>query len=134
MAMSTDIRKIPRERGGGVMDEPQAGGTTPAEPPVWRHPRVLKGALGLAAAGIALLAVWWLAYRPYVTTDDARIAAPVASVAPSGAGGRIERVLVREGDRVRAGDPLVLLDPGAQVAQVARAKALLAIAESRGRP
>lgn len=103
------------------------------EPPLWRHPRIRRGALALAAAAVALLAGWWIWFRPYVTTEDARIAAQVAAIAPAGAGGRIDRVRVREGDAVHAGDVVVELDAAAQRAQLERARAALAVAEARVR-
>jgi len=64
-------------------------------------------ALGVAALGII---VWWFAFRPFVTTNDARVAMTFARIAPSGVGGRIEKVNVTEGTRVKAGDTLVEID------------------------
>ncbi len=104
-----------------------------AKKPLWKHSRIRRGAAALAAAALALFAAWWLWLRPFVTTEDARVAAPVAFVAPAGAGGRVERVLVAEGDHVRAGDVLVQLEAVSQRAQVQRAQAALAVAEARVR-
>ena len=96
-----------------------------------RNRRLYKvvGALVLALA--TLFGVWWVRFRPFVSTDDARVAAPVVTIVTQGAAGRVERVLVREGDVVQAGASLVELDATAERAQVERATALVAIAEAR---
>ena len=75
-----------------------------------KHPRVRRVLLGVVAALAAGAVVWWFRYRPYVTTEDARVAAPTVSVAADGVGGRVLKVLVREGDRVQAGQALIELD------------------------
>lgn len=105
----------------------------PAKPSLWRQPRVQKAAFAMAVVAVILAAVWWVRFRPYVSTEDARVAAPVASVAPQGGGGRVERVVVREGARVHAGDALVMLDDRAERAQRDRARAALTLAEARVR-
>jgi membrane fusion protein (multidrug efflux system) len=113
--------------------DPAAEVAAIAPMPLWKHPRIRRGALALAGAGAVLAAIWWFHFRPFVTTEDARIAAPFANAAPAGAGGRIERVLVKEGDRVRAGDALVELDAVSQRAHLERARAGLRVAEARVR-
>jgi membrane fusion protein (multidrug efflux system) len=124
-------------RSAPSLADPGPAGDATVEPlprtPPWKHPRVRRGAVGLALAAAVLLAVWWIHYRPYVTTEDARIAAPFAAVSPAGVGGRIARVLVKEGDRVYTGDALVELDGFAQRAQLERARAGLLVAEARAR-
>lgn len=85
----------------------------------------------LALALVAMAVVWWFRFRPLVSTDDARVAAPVVTVVAQGAGGRVERVLVREGDVAQAGAPLAELDATAERSQVERAAALLGLAEAR---
>ena len=110
---------------------PAVAAITPS--PLWRHPRIRRGAAALAGVAVVLLGTWWFWFRPYVTTEDARIAAPFAAVSPAGAGGRIERVLVTEGDRVHAGDALVELDSVSQRAHLERARAGLRVAEARVR-
>lgn len=109
--------------------QPAAG---PAkEPALWRHPRVRAVGAAVAVALLGLLALWWFRFRPFVSTDDARVAAPVVTVVAQGAAGRVERVLVKEGELVQAGAPVVELDATAERAQVERATALLALAEAR---
>lgn len=114
-------------------DEQAASGD--ARPARWfealAHRRVRRVALVLALALLGLFAVWWVRFRPFVSTDDARVAAPVIVVAPEGAGGRIEHVLVKEGDAVHAGQPLIELDAAEERVRVDRAKALLGVAEAR---
>jgi len=78
-----------------------------------------------------MFVVWWIRFRPFVSTDDARVAAPVVTVVAQGAGGRVELVMVREGDAVQAGAPLAELDATAERSQVERSTALLALAEAR---
>jgi membrane fusion protein (multidrug efflux system) len=106
-----------------------------AQPVHWfaamAHRRVRRVALGLAFALLLLLALWWLRFRPFVATDDARVAAPVIVVAPEGNGGRVERVLVKEGQQVEAGQALVELDAAEERVRVERAKALLAVADAK---
>lgn len=93
------------------------------------HPRAR--AAGLAAAAVVLLAfvAWLVFFRPYLSTDDARIAATTVRVAPAGAGGQVVKLNVTEGDRVKAGAVLVELDHRTASAQLQRAQARLALAE-----
>ncbi|MCA9630675.1 MAG: HlyD family secretion protein [Myxococcales bacterium] len=95
-----------------------------------KHPRVRRVMFGVMLALAAGAALWWVRYRPYVTTEDARVAAPTVSVAADGLGGRVERVLVREGDHVDADQALLELDSAAQRAQLQRAQASLKLAEA----
>ena len=68
-------------------------------------------ALALASAG------GWYGYNYYVdgrflvSTDDAYLGADMSIVSPK-VGGYVESVPVEENQRVRAGDPLVIIDPG----------------------
>ena len=89
----------------------------------WRTPRARK--VGLAALAVAAigLVTWWLAFRPYISTDDARVAMTFVRVAPAGVGGRIEKVSVEEGSRVKAGDTLVEIDHRVPQANYDKAKA-----------
>ena len=99
--------------------------------PILQHSRFRRVVAALALALAGLVVLWWFHYRPYVSTDDARVAAPLIVIAPQGSGGRVDRVLVREGQTVRANEPLVELDASAERSQVDRARALLALADAR---
>lgn len=65
----------------------------------------------------------WLSRRPYEwsgTVESRTIAAG------SRAGGRVKEVLIHEGDSLKAGQPLVVLEPGDWPAQLAQAEGQLA--------
>jgi membrane fusion protein (multidrug efflux system) len=85
----------------------------------------------VAAVLAGLFGLWWFHFRPFVSTDDARVAAPIIVIAPQGSGGRVDRVLVREGQSVKAGETLVELDAAAERSQVDKARALVALADAR---
>jgi membrane fusion protein (multidrug efflux system) len=72
---------------------------------------------------------WFFFFRPYVRTDDARVAMTFARVAPSSVSGRIIKVNVTEGSRVKAGDVLVELDHRVPQASYERAKTKFELAE-----
>jgi RND family efflux transporter MFP subunit len=117
--------------------------------PIRRGPR-RRRLWAAAAAVVVLTLVAWLALRPRplpvevarATVAEAGSAVPVVA----GAGyvvsadryisigvrvaGRIDRYFVEEGDRVEAGQPLVLLDPRDYEASVRRAEATLGVARA----
>ena len=72
---------------------------------------------------------WYFLAYPYVKSDDARIAANVLRVAPYGVSGRIEKVLVEEGDFVTKGQTLAVLEQETLEAQLERAKARYTLAQ-----
>jgi membrane fusion protein (multidrug efflux system) len=81
----------------------------------------------------ALFGVWWLMTSgKSVTTDNAYVGADVGQVTPLVAG-PVARVLVRETEVVRAGQPLVILDDSDARIMVAQAQAALGQAERRVR-
>lgn len=89
----------------------------------WEHRRAKM--TGLAVGGILLLGVlvWFFFFRPYVSTDDARVAATLVRLAPEAAGGRVIRLYVQEGDRVKKGAVLVELEHRSSEANLLKAKA-----------
>ncbi len=101
--------------------------------------------LPLVVLTLLIVALVWLRQRPAVADAVTVTAAPlrqslvfsarVASVARSDLAstvtGRVARVLVREGDRVRAGQTVVELEASELEAQAAQARAALASAEAR---
>lgn len=70
---------------------------------------------------------WWLAGGRYVSTDNAYIGADKALITPY-VTGPIVAVHVKEGQRVRAGDPLFDIDPAPYESALALAKGRLAAA------
>ena len=111
-----------------------------------RLPRSLRRLTVVLALLVASAAgAWWFAQRG-VAADvvraeqqplrqslvfSARVASAARADLASTTTGRVERVLVREGDRVSAGQPLIELEAAEARAQVAQAQAALASAETR---
>jgi membrane fusion protein (multidrug efflux system) len=81
--------------------------------------------VGLALVALVVLGTigWWVFLRPFVSTDDARIAMTLVRVAPAGVSGRIEKLNVEEGTRVKKGDILVEIDHRIPQANFDKAKA-----------
>lgn len=81
---------------------------------------------------IALI-IWFFAIRPYVRTDDARVAADIIRIANRGASCQIEKVNVAEGDIVSMGMVAVELDHRSAEAyyKKAQARAIFTKAELR---
>ena len=85
----------------------------------------------LAIAGVTLAAglgygAWWAAtQRHYESTDNAYVQAPVVQITPQ-VGGTVLSVLVDDTDLVKAGQPLVKLDPSDAKLALERAEAQLA--------
>ena len=88
---------------------------------------LIVSALAVAAAGAG--ALWITAPASSQTTNDAYVDADSTTVAPK-VRGLVESVLVRDNQPVRAGDPLVLVDPEEFDAKVAAARADLANASA----
>lgn len=91
--------------------------------PWWRTKRTKNVASIAAAIFVLSLIVWWFAFRPYVSTDDARVTATLVRVAPEAIGGRVIKIAVKEGDKVKKGDVLAELDHRVAEAQLQRAQA-----------
>jgi len=82
-------------------------------------------ALAIAAAGI----LWILTPSTRESTDDAYVAADASAVAPR-VSGLVAEVLVRDNQAVRAGQPLIAIDPEEYDARAESASATLAEAEA----
>ena len=86
---------------------------TVAAPPVVARTRgIPRRALIVAGAAIllALAGAWWIALPPSsVSTDDAYFKADSTLIAPK-VHGLVAAILVRDNQKVRAGQPMVQLD------------------------
>lgn len=102
-----------------------------ASPPPARRRR----ALVLGGALLLLLAGGWFGVRAWLgrgdeTTDDAQVEADVVAVAPR-VGGPVLRVHVVDDAKVKAGDPLLEIDPRDFQLRVQQAEAELATARAQ---
>jgi membrane fusion protein (multidrug efflux system) len=97
--------------------------------PWWTRKRVQGFAAAVAAAALVMFLLWWVFYRSYVSTNDARVATNILRVAPVGVGGSIEKVTVDEGSVVKTGQILVEIDHRGPEAQYDRAKARFRLAQ-----
>ena len=81
--------------------------------------------VGLIALGVSLLSIviWFIAFYPYVSTDDARIAMTFVRIAPSDISGRVKKLNVQEGSLVKKGDLLIEIDHRIPQAEEEKAKA-----------
>ncbi|MBL8649424.1 MAG: HlyD family secretion protein [Sphingopyxis sp.] len=87
--------------------------------------------MGLIALLIAAAGIWWLmSPRTAESTDNAYLQADSSTVAPK-VGGLIAAVLVRDNQAVKAGDPLVRIDPEDYDAQLQSAEAAVTDADAQ---
>lgn len=84
---------------------------------------VSASAMALLAAGAGIF--WIVSPASSQTTDDAYVEADSTNVAPK-VRGLVEQIIVRDNQSVRAGDPLLRIDPEEFDAKVSAAKANLA--------
>ncbi len=93
-----------------------------------RHMLIISGLLAalLLAGGLW----WWLYSSRVVATDDARVKGTIVAVSGK-ISGRIEKVVVKEGDNVQAGQILAVLEQQEFAVQVEQAQANLAMAQAK---
>jgi membrane fusion protein (multidrug efflux system) len=107
-----------------IITEPAA--TRAAKRPITRGQLALLGLGALLALGAAWYgAEWWRVGRFIETTDDAYVGGNVTPIAPHVAG-FVQQILVTDNQFVRAGQPLVRLDPRDMQAALDHAQAVLA--------
>ncbi len=87
----------------------------------WAHPRSKKTMLLGGSLGLVGLLGWIWFFRPYVFTDDARIATTLVRLAPEGVSGKVVKLGVTEGDRVKSGQLLLELDHAVAKANLMKA-------------
>jgi len=104
---------------------PQAAAPAPAVSASKRKPALLAVAGVTLAAAVAYGAYWALVLRHYENTDNAYVQAPVVQITPQ-VGGTVLEILADDTDVVRAGQPLVKLDPSDAKLALERAQAQLA--------
>src|SRR5215471_1190544 len=90
--------------------------------------RLILGGAGL----LALLLGLYLYFHNRESTDDAQVDGHITPIA-SKVYGRVGKVLVNDNQQVKAGQPIVQLEPGDYQAAVDQAKAALALAEGEAR-
>ncbi len=114
-----------------IAEKPQpvpAETETPTGPPRARRLRRLwRPAAGLVVAiGIGVTASWWFTEGRYIeSTDNAYIQGDIAVLSPR-IEGDVTAIKVADNQRVRAGDPLIVLDPADWRARLAQATAAAA--------
>ncbi len=89
----------------------------------WTHPRARKVFLFSAIFSVICVAIWAVWFRPFVSTDDARVAATMIRLAPESVSGRVIKLVVAEGDRVKSGQIVIELDHSVAEANLLKAKA-----------
>ncbi len=90
-----------------------------------RKPALLAVAAGVLLIGAAWGGWWALTQRHHESTDNAYVQAPVVQITPQ-VGGTVLAVLVDDTDVVKAGQPLVRLDPADARLALERAESQLA--------
>ena len=90
--------------------------------PWWKTERVKWLVAAVIVAILLVFFIWWVYFRSFVSTNDARISTDILRVSPVGVGGAIEKVTVDEGDFVKAGQILVEIDHRVPQAQYNKAK------------
>ena len=94
------------------------------------HARVI---LLLAIAFLIVVGIYlWIQHITWESTDDAQVQGHIMPISPR-ISGNIQQVNVQEGQRVKAGDVLVTIDPTDYQVALARAQADLQDAEAQGR-
>jgi membrane fusion protein (multidrug efflux system) len=130
--MADPVLKFPPEQKGAPSQTPP--NTAPAQPRrslmagLRRYRRTLLLVVLPLVAVIAGL-VFYLNGGRYVTTDDAYVGAQKVLITPD-ISGKVDKVVVREGQRVNEGDALFEIDPVPFQLAVDQAKATLAQAKT----
>jgi membrane fusion protein (multidrug efflux system) len=103
---------------------------TPPAAPARRRRTLLVAAGAAAVVLLGLFGGWEYLHRGDETTDDAQVEADVVAVAPR-VGGSVAEVLVPEDAPVKAGQPILRIDPTDYALRVGQAEADLATARAQ---
>ncbi|WP_192252938.1 HlyD family secretion protein [Mesorhizobium silamurunense] len=131
---TAEVRTFPNAKVQPSTEAPevpvQPAPVTPAEAPA-KKKRSLRSLL-LPIIGLALLGAgswygynYWTDGRFMISTDDAYVQVDMSFVSPK-ISGYVDKVLVSENQRVKAGDPLFVIDDGDYKIAVAQAEAQIA--------
>jgi RND family efflux transporter MFP subunit len=103
----------------------------PAKPLPWYQSKLARntGILFLILLAVGLV-VWFFAFRPYVSTDDARVAEDLIRIAPDGVSGKMMTINVAEGEAVTQGEVMAELDHSTYQAELGKAQAHAILAEA----
>jgi membrane fusion protein (multidrug efflux system) len=124
-----DVPAIRRDEPAGPVVEHEAAPDEPKKPKGRRRwIFLLAGLLVLAGAGWYGYE-WWTNGRFIVSTDDAYVGADSATIAPK-VGGYVKTVAVGDNARVKAGDPLVVIDDADFRIALSQAEAQVATAQA----
>jgi membrane fusion protein, multidrug efflux system len=122
--------RVPATNGGESEAQPRKEAATPVAPPDPRKKKRIRLALAAGALLAVVVAfVWWLHARKFEDTDDAQIDGNIVAVSPR-VPGNVIAVHVVDNQPVKAGDPLVDLDPSDLEVALAQAKANVAQAQA----
>ncbi|HEY1925914.1 MAG TPA: HlyD family secretion protein [Caulobacteraceae bacterium] len=125
--MPKDTAEMPDT--GETISKPDGAATRPRLPPVNRRRNLLLALTGVVVVGaIGYGAYWFLFASHFVSTDNAYTGADVAQVTPL-ISGQVLSIPVVETQFVKAGQPVLYIDPADEKIAVAQAKAALGQAE-----
>jgi membrane fusion protein, multidrug efflux system len=125
-AMADHVLKFPQEQKGSPHEPAPSGGLAKSRRLMGAMRRYRRTLLLVVLPLAALLGgiVFYLNGGRYVSTDDAYVGAQKVLITPD-ISGKIEKVVVREGQRVKQGDALFEIDPVPFRLAVQEAKAKL---------
>jgi membrane fusion protein (multidrug efflux system) len=126
-----DRHAQPTENSVDAQRDDEQNDTAPASP---RKKRMIRIVLIVIAAAVLVGGLlWYIQYRSVgrfmQSTDDAYIQADAVIVSPKVAG-YVERVFVVENQQVRAGEPLLQIDPGDYRSRAQQFQAQIDVAEA----
>jgi len=98
----------------------------------WADPKFRRGAVGVAAVLVLVVAGLFVHYHNRISTDDAEVDGHIVPIA-SKIYGNVSDVLVVDNEQVKAGQVLVRIDPRDNQARLDLAKAALELAEAQAR-